>query len=97
MALTFELTDEQEKQWIEFKKLVDKTRLQAQIDEYKGKEDAETEQIWEARTCGWATPYTGAIGGGVDIVFTPTGVGNVVVFQCNSLGLSYNATDYDSW
>lgn len=94
MALLFELTDEQEKQYIEFKKLVGQTILAEQINLYKGGPDNE---IWARRTAEWTVGYTGVSGGCIDIVFTPTGVGTAVTFQCNSLGLSYNATDYDSW
>lgn len=94
MAMEFKLSNEQEKQWKEFQNLVSETRLKAQIEQYKGGPE---EADWARKTCDWTIPYTGVIGGGIDIVFTPTSLGSTVVFQCVDLGLIYNATDYDSW
>ena len=42
-------------------------------------------------------PIASPIGGGFEIIFTPTGIGDGVTFKCNFCGKTENATDYDMW
>ena len=39
----------------------------------------------------------GAIGGGISIELTPTGLGNVVICKCEGCHKYANITNYDSW
>lgn len=36
-------------------------------------------------------------GGGYSIIFTPTGIGDIVHFKCHFCGKEEDATDYDTW
>ena len=36
-------------------------------------------------------------GGGCSVIFTPTGIGDVVHFKCHFCGEEENVTDYGSW
>ena len=40
--------------------------------------------------------YTGAIGGGFEYLFHPTGIGCAVEFKC-VCGKTLDVTDYDGW
>ncbi len=40
--------------------------------------------------------YTGAIGGGLSYIFTPTGLGTTIVVKC-ACGEKINLTNYDEW
>lgn len=39
----------------------------------------------------------GAIGGGYTIMFTPTGLGNLIVVKCDICGAEKNITDISWW
>ena len=37
------------------------------------------------------------IGNTFSIIFTPTGIGNIIGVKCNSCGEEIDLTDYDTW
>ena len=39
----------------------------------------------------------GAIGGHINYIFTPTGVGDACSMHCNICGVEENITDYSNW
>lgn len=46
--------------------------------------------------CHFATGYTGAIGGGISVIFYPTSLGAAVTVRCDC-GEEINITDYEAW
>jgi hypothetical protein len=42
-------------------------------------------------------PYYGAIGGGLEYIFTPTGLGDCLVVREHFTKEEINVTDYDNW
>lgn len=36
-------------------------------------------------------------GGGYSVIFSPTGIGDIVHFKCHFCGQEENVTDYDCW
>ena len=41
--------------------------------------------------------YKGAIGGHIDYVFTPNGIGTAITIHCGICGERKNITDYSRW
>ena len=41
--------------------------------------------------------YKGAIGGHINFIFTPTGVGDACTIKCTICGAEENITDYSCW
>lgn len=50
---------------------------------------------FERLTLGGTVPYSGAIGGAVSYIFTPTSIGFVVKVRC--YGKELDITDYSDW
>ena len=46
--------------------------------------------------CEIATGYTGAIGGGLCIIFCPTSLGDSITVRCGC-GAEIDITDYEDW
>ena len=50
------------------------------------------QQCWED-----GYPYEGAIGGGLQYIFTPNGIGECFKVRYSSVDLELDLTDYESW
>lgn len=53
-------------------------------------------EFWDEHECPLRGSYRGAIGGGNDIIFSPTSIGTAVKVRC-LCGAEKNVTDYGSW
>lgn len=49
-------------------------------------------ECWEA-----GYPYSGAIGGGIQYIFSPTSIGDILVIKNSWNDMEFNATEYDMW
>jgi len=92
--MKFELDKEQKDKYKAFKKECLNELLERQKTNYIG---TEHEERYKRLTCNWEIAYTGASGGLVSFIFTPTSLGTVIKVSCKTLGKELDLSDYDHW
>lgn len=89
MSVTFEVTDEQEKKIEEWREKLKPKILDELRKELGNQFDVLTEK--------GELPYYGAIGGGLEYIFIPTGLGTITKVRECITKEEIDLTDYDNW
>lgn len=59
--------------------------------------DTEAQQYHDFCNKHRSCEFSSTIGGKISVIFTPTGLGNIVVVKCNSCGEENDITDVSNW